>query len=366
MWATSELFNAALHESSRKWATKIEVMYGTDVVHTGNNIVGGYIGIDGVAVRRELHVSFVDADGTLTPSSARDLLAPKGTEMRVWRGLYIPQLDDYEWVPQGVFGIIKPQVRSHSEGVILSIKGFDRVDAVRQRRFTEPWVVKSGTLVTKAITDIVASRIDVPTRIAASAHTTPELIFDRLSSPWDAVRTLAGNAAMVAYFDQLGSLTIAPSEGVQTGSIYTIGTQDATLMNVTREIDATETYSGVIVRGENPDQTTFTVEKWDEDPKSPTYHLGPFGRRPFGYYSEMITTIEQATAVANALFAHRVKMRDEAEITTLGSIAHDVDDIITIIDPRSRTSGKYRIISGTIPLRVEQGEHLRWRCIRSD
>lgn len=364
MWATSPAFDEALHADSRRWAAKVEIVYNDDVVLASDVIIGGYVGMDSVAVRREGHVSFVDADGALTPTSASDLLAPKGTEMRFYRGLYIPALADYEWVPLGVFGVIEPEVRSHSEGVVVSVKGFDRVDAVRVRRFTDPWVVTGGTPITDAIRDIVVSRLDVPTRIAPMPYTVPEVVFDRLSNPWDAVRALAAAGSMVAYFDPLGSLVVEPNDGNETNVEYTIGHDRATLLNVTRTIDATETYSGVMVRVENADKTSFYAERWDIDPKSPTYSLGPFGRRPYGHFSELIRTRDQAQAKADSLFREVVRMAEEVEITTMGTPAHDVDDIITVTDPRSKTSGRYRIISATVPLRTTQEDTLRWRAVR--
>lgn len=363
MYATSDAFDDALHADSRSWNTVVEVVYQGDVVLASDVILSGYVGLDNVAVRRELHVTFVDADGVLTPATSRDLLSPKGTELRVKRGLWIPSLGDYEYVPLGVFGLVKPEVRSHSDGVVLECKGFDRVDNVRARRFTEPWAITSGTLVTQAIADIVSSRIpSIPVKITPSTFITPEIVFDRLDSPWDAVRALAGAAGLVAYFDGLGSLVIEPALGRETGVTYSIGSEVATLMNVTRSMDSTDTYSGVQVTGENPDQTTFRVEKWDMDPTSPTYSVGPFGRRPYGFFSELITTQAQAQAKVDELFPQKVRIAEEVEINTVGTIGHDIDDIFTVIDPRSKTNGSYQIVSGTIPLRVSQGDLLRWRC----
>ena len=126
MWATSDAFQEALLESSRKWATKFEVLYAGEIVTSLDVMISGYIGMDDLAVRRELHATFVDADGILTPTQATDLLTPKGTEVRVHRGLYVGS--DYEWVPMGVFGIVEPEVRAHSEGTVVELKGFDRVD----------------------------------------------------------------------------------------------------------------------------------------------------------------------------------------------------------------------------------------------
>lgn len=361
MWPVSDAFNEALASNSRQWASKVEVLYDGAVSTINTVLVAGYIGLDNVAVRREAHITFVDADGVLTPASARDLLAPTGAEMRIYRGLYLAD-GTIEYVPMGVFGIIKPEVRSHSDGVVVQIKGFDRVDAIRARQFTDPWTVAAGTLVTTAISDIVTSRLTVATRITPSALTTPEVVFDRFSNPWHAVEDLAAAAGMKAYFDALGSLVIAPVADEDTGITYTIGDETATLMNVTRSMDSSETNNGVIVRGMHPDFTPVRYEIWDTDVNSPTYYLGPFGKRPYGFYSELITTVPQATAVAEALYPRVTKIAQEVEITTVGTIAHDVGDTITIVDPRSKTSGRYTVVSGTIPLRANQSDLIRLRC----
>jgi hypothetical protein len=360
MWPTSAAYQEALDSHSRRWASKVEILYNGAISTIESVLDGGYIGLDNVAVRREAHITFVDADGVLVPTSGRDLLAPTGAEMRIYRGLYLAD-GTIEYDPLGVFGIVKPEVRSHSEGVVVEVKGFDRVDAIRARQFTDPWPVAGGTLVTTAISDIVTSRLTVPTRITPSALTTPEIVFDRLSNPWYAVEDLAAAAGMTAYFDALGSLVIAPAADQETGVVYTIG-ENAKLMNVTRSMDSSETHNGVIARGMHPDYTPVRYEKWDTDPTSPTYYLGPFGKRPYGYYSEFVTTVGQAQAVAEALYPRVTRIAQEVEITTIGTVAHDVGDKFTVIDPRSKTSGQYTVISGTIPLRPTQGDLIRWRC----
>lgn len=362
MWPTTDAFQEALQQSSRRWATKAEILYGDSAITVDNVIESGYVGMDDVAVRRELHISFVDADGILTPTSARDLLAPKGTELRVSRGLWIESAGEYEWVPLGVFGIVEPQVRSHSEGVILSVKGFDRVDAVRKRRFTDPWVILAGTPVETAIASIVTSRLSVNVKTVPTGFTTPAVVYDRLTDPWAAVTDLAEAAGVLAYFDSLGSLVIEPLRDVATGVTYTIGNEVASLMSVSRTMNADDTYSGVIVRAENATIGALKSEVWDVDPASPTYSLGPFGRRPFGFWTNLIITQAQADAVAASLFPKHVTMKQEVEITTIGTVAHDILDSIQVIDPRSKTSGYYTVISATIPLRATQEDLVRLRC----
>lgn len=361
MWSTSAAFDAALLESSRKWATRLEVLYAGEIVTALDVMISGYIGMDDVAVRRELHTTIVDADGVLTPTQASDLLTPKGTEIRVYRGLYVGS--EYEWVPMGVFGIVEPEVRAHSEGTVVELKGFDRVDRLRALRFTDPWVIADGTNFSTAVGDIVTSRMSgVQLKIAPLTYTTPAITFDRLTSPWDAIVDLTEACGCTAYFDQLGAFVVEPNDGIQTGVTYGVG-ERGVLMNSTRKFLATDgVYSGVIARGEHPDKTPIRVEKWDEDPASPTYSLGPFGRRPYGVFNPNITTTPQAQDLVDRAFEKVTKMKQECEITTRGTPGHEIGDIFTIIDPRSRTNGDYQLISATIPLKNEQGAHIRLRC----
>lgn len=353
-------------ESARTWSTKIEIFYGDTVVETLNTLQSGYIGIDDLAVRREAHFTISDSDGELTPRDAKDLLTPKGTEMKIYRGLWVTAANGvagFEYVPLGVFGLVEPEVRSHSDGVVIEIKGFDRVDKLRELEFTDPWVIADGTPIHEAISDIIADRMpDVAIRVTTSDFVTPELVFDRLTSPWDAIRDLCESAAYVAYFDQLGQAVVEPITEVDSGVTYTPGPQSV-LMNVSRKfLSADKVYSGVIVRGQHPDYLPIRAELWDEDPASPTNSLGPFGRRPYGVWSDSITSVEQAEAIAEDRLPRVSQMKQEVEITTRGHPGHEIYDVMRITDPRSSTDGLFTLISGTIPLVNQQGEHTRLRC----
>ena len=361
MWPTSPAFQQALLASSRRWATKLEVLYANEVVTSLDVMIQGYIGMDEVAVRRELHTTIVDADGVFTPSQASDLLTPKGTEIRAYRGLLVGS--DYEWVPMGVFGVVEPEVRSHSEGTVVELKGFDRVDRLRALHFENPWVVAQGTPVHQAMSDIITSRLfNVPLRVTPSAFVTPALIYDRLTSPWDALTDLGAAVGYTVYFDPLGTCVVEPLTSPLTGVTYGVGSNGVLMTSSRKFLPTDGLYSGVVARGEHPDGTPIKVEKWDVDPASPTYSLGPFGRRPYGLFNPGITSEAQAQPLVDAAFARVTKMHQECEIQTRGTPAHDIGDIITITDPRSRTNGNYRLISATIPLKNEQGAHVRLRC----
>lgn len=350
MWPVSARYREALYSGQRRWATRIEVLYAGERVESLDLVVDGKVSIDDVAVRRMLDITVIDPDGALTPVTARDLLAPKGTEIRVWRGLWVD--GDYEWVPLGVFRVINPRVTAHEGGTQLHIRGYDRTDAVKGRRFADPWRIAGGTPTHEAIAQIVASRMPtVPMRITSTGHTTPELLLDRLSDPWEAVRDLAQADGLTAYFDPLGTLIVTPELEQVTDVVYTPG-PSSLLVHSEREIDAETTYSGVIVVGEHPDQDPIRSELWDLDPTSPTYADGEFGRRPYGFKSPIITTQAQADLAAATILPRVTKMRQEARLSTVGFVGHEIGDVVTITDPETATSGLWAVRGATVPTRA--------------
>lgn len=358
MWPTTPAFSAALFQTSRRWNSKVEVLYNTELVTTLDVVIDGSVEIDDVAVRRSCNLRLVDPEGILTPASAKDLLAPKGTELRLYRGLMVDGA--YEYVPLGVFGIVEPEVTAHGAGTQIKVKGWDRVDSVRVRRFDAAYPIASGTPTWQAISDIVTSRLTVPVRITQTGNTTPEVVFDALSDPWDAVRKLAAADNLSAYFDQLGTLVVEPYSEAPTGITYSPG-ESSLLVDTSRTIKADTTYSGVVVTGEHPEAGPIRTVLWDTDPLSPTYYLGPFGKRPYGYSSPLIDTQGKADAAAATLLPRVTKMRQEITINTIGHPGHDVGDAVTVVDGRSRTSGVYVVAGATVPLRPTSTIRLKLR-----
>lgn len=354
MFPTSEAFTDALNARERRWASRVEVLSGNDRIATLDTVESGTVSVDNIAVRRGLDLRVVDPSGAITPVDARDMLAPRGTEVRVWRGLYVGA--DVEWVPLGVFGVTEPTIDSQDGATVITIKAMDRVDTVRRRRFATPWRVARGTPTDQAIANIITSRINVPVRITATGHTTPELLYDELSDPWDAVKELATADSLTAHFDPLGAAVIAPDVEQLTPITYTpTGTAGSALVKSSRAISADDTYSGVIVKSEHPDFPNIRVVQWDTDPKSPTYYLGSFGMRPFGFTSPLITSVEQATTAARTLMRRITRMRQEATLATTGHPGHEINDLVDVVDLGSRTSGTWAVQGARVPLRPSGG-----------
>lgn len=349
MWPVSAAFEAALAASSRRWRTKIEVLYGGDYITSLDVLVSGRVDFDDVAVRRSADLELIDPSGTITPVEATDLLSPKGTELRLSKGLVVAG-GGVEWVPLGVLGIEDPEIEAHNGATRIQLSAKDRVAAVRARRFKAAYPIAAGTNTATAIKNIVTSRLSVPTRITTTGNTTPEIVYEELSDPWSAVEDLATADNFAVYFDPLGTLVVEPLQTEVTGRRYA---DDGTghLVRCTRGISSEKTYSGVVVKGEHPDFDPVRVELWDENPASPTYRLGPFGERPYGFTSPLIKDSTMANAAANTILPRVTGMVQPATIETAGHPGHDIGDLITIDDNRSRTHGTYRVVGGSVSLR---------------
>jgi hypothetical protein len=353
MWPTSDAFAEALARPDRQWRSQVEILYAGELVQALDVVMSGSITIDDVAVRRAAKLTLIDPLGNLTPADARDILAPKGTEIRPSRGLVLAD-GSVEYVPLGVMEITEPKVTAERGGVKIDLTCKDRAETVRRRRFTEPWRVAAGTATHQAIADIVTSRFSVATRLTVTGYTTSEIVYDRLSDPWEAVQELAASDTLVAAFDPLGTLSVQRDEPVATGVTYALG-PESMMLATERSINIEQTYSGVVVRVEHPERDPIESQLWDLDPRSPTYSLGPFGRRPYGYSSPVITTQAQADQVAATILPRVTKMRQEAVVHTIGHPGHEIGDMVTVVDPRTRTEGNWVIRGGTVHLRPSGG-----------
>lgn len=361
MWEVSQAFLDTVKNSVRRWYTRVDISAERQVVKTLDYIVDGSVTVDDTAIRRTAKVQCLDPTGDLTPQDWRDLLSPKGTEFIPHKGLLLPN-GTVEWVRLGTFQLTNVDVgHVDGRGVVLSLDGSDRAIAVRARSFNAPYVVHEGTSTKVAIGNIVNSRFPVPWNLIDTGSVTPELLFDVLSDPWNAVQKIAEADSLYAFFDPLGRLsTLQNRKPIETGVAYRTMHNDALVLDLERSLPSDEVYSGVIVHVEHPDRDPIHVEVWDDDPDSPTYYLGPFGKRPFGITTTTIHNVGQATRLANNLvrgvvagFGTKViRQRQSATLVTAGIPGHEIGDAIRVYDEITHTKGRWIVKGVTIPLRA--------------
>lgn len=358
MWEASAAFFAALLHSHTV-TSRVEVLVGDKAV-LQLAVTDGSVRLDeSAAVRRSLSCVLGDATGSLTPSTLADILSPAGTELRAWRGLVGPYVT--EEVPLGVFGIADVDVTSQIVGgVQVNLTAFDRAKKVSEARFDSTYVVAAGTNYSTAIQNLIRDRLpslSVTFLFADTNVVTPALVFNVGDDPWKAVTDMATAIGCEVFFDALGRCVMRSVPDPDTAPIiwtYAEGS-GATILGATKKMTREGTYNGVIASGEssaitNQSAAPVSATLWDDNPFSPTYYLGPFGKKPRMYSSPFITTPAQATTAARAILHQSLGLSEDVGFTAVVNPAHEPGDVVAIQVSKSKINARYVLSSFSVPL----------------
>lgn len=245
----------------------------------------------------------------------------------------------YELVPIGVFRINSVQVEEGSEAQVqITVSGSDISNNIAKNHWTSPvtvWKSKYAVPVSKVDTTpevrYTATNVKdaiqmlIEDRWPPKGHRTifgnPKFNFSGVvdakltapvvmgartvsssgsNSPWTDISALASSMGAELFVDVNGSFTLRtvpdpntlkPSwaflDGSTNGGIYTPVLPDpvtgvvpvSPLIQATRKLDDSKAVNYVIATGENTGtKTPLKAIAMDNDPKSPTYYLGEFGR----------------------------------------------------------------------------------------
>jgi hypothetical protein len=153
-------------------------------------------------------------------------------------------------------------------------------------------------------------------------------------SRWDAINNLAKGLSAVVYVDAEGAWHL---HKIQTGdwkACETIATGvDGVIVDGTSAQDRRDIYNAVPLRWEGPNigGMVFMV---DNDPASPTYWNGPFGRKPASEQRvDTVTTEAQAVEAAKALLAQYKGFTASVNFTSLHNPLLEPNDVVEVIVP---------------------------------
>lgn len=344
--------------------TRVEVWFDGERVDgygdDGIPVHGGNVDVDpGKQVRRTLTGVEVDATDAMW-----NLLSPVGTQLRAYRGFRYLN-GEVDAVPLGVFvvpnlsetygGNWGGQIGTASDPMIL----------VQRARFTTPRAILPGRRVIEVIAELVSEILGpVAVMSDSQAVTGSGLLYER--DRGKAIGELAAAAAVDVFCSPDGAPTIRDTPQLADTGVWTVDPgDDGVLYTATRERTHERTYSGVVVAADLPDGAPGfdPVEVWDEDPLSPTYYLGPFGKVPYFFTSPLVRGSGDALAVAYSLLpkvtAPRAQLTLEAECNP--ALA-DGDTITVTLPPRQRGSTRVteRHLVGpfTVPLTADGVQHI--------
>lgn len=369
MYPVSEEFKAVVRSSSQVIATRITVLSNRQTAafpdgrlavidaDSDADVLDGDVKVDGRAdVRRSVSLSLADPTGEIIPAGIGDLLAPPN-ELRVEQGFLLPS-GAIELVPMGVFGITQPQ-GNDSGTVTLSVTGYDRSAEVSAAKWTDLYVIAGGTNLVSAVRTALADRVPTlpPLNSPPIAITLPQVIFGDTNNndPWADLQGMVSDYGYELLMDPAGipvlrSLPDATSDPV----VATYDeSEDSTVLTTERRLSASPGYNGVIVVGEGSEiNDPFRVEVWDDDPASPTYYLGPWGKRPKFLVSPLILTAGQALLSGQAQLQTLLGATETVSLTAPSNPAHDAGDVIHVERSRLKVDNRYIADQFTLPIGV--------------
>lgn len=311
---------------SHQVAVRVDVMYNRAVVFEGLPITGGQITYDRSAARLA-RLTLEVADPLRLPVSSSDILTPFGYELLVWRGVMVSGVA--ELLPLGVF----PIQTSAVDGVTLlsSISAEDRSRLVSDARFEDDYQVAAGTNYATAIGDMISDGVTgLEYLFPSTTFTTPLLTFAAQEDRWDAAVKMAKSIGNEILFDGLGRCVMRPEPTFDSEPVAAIS-EGVNMTSINVALDRSTAYNRVIAAGQNSSlDEVYRGVATDENPSSPTYYGGPFGKRPRFFYSEFIASDEQATRAAASILAANIGVADSVQYSMVPDPRLECSDVVQV------------------------------------
>lgn len=310
----------------------------------------------GAAVRGRLDMSIIDdGSGDLIPTDPDSLLAPYGNEIQVRRGIRFADntVEDYSL---GIFRIEEAPVHDSGDELSVTISGLDRAARIAEAKFEADYQVKPGRLFGDIILELVREVYpDVEASFTASSVTTPAVTASRGEDRWAFCQGLATAIGGELYFDVDGVLVLRPIPGVAGDQVadFTIAEGDGgLLLEVDRGFSRESVYNRVIVTGDGLNDNPVVGIATDDDPASPTYYYGPFGRKPYFYDTQFVTKAVQASDAAEGILQTMVGTDQQLALSSVTDPRVTPSDIIRVTRQRIGVDELHVLDSMSYPLAV--------------
>jgi hypothetical protein len=329
MYSATPRFFATLAESYTP-VTEVQLFRTDGSVDTLEH-TGGTVNVDrSQQCRRTCSVTAPDPG--IIPRTAADKMSVYGAQLRISSGV---QIGSYrELVPVGQFRIDNIDGDVDDGPAVITGQSLECI--VADDKFTAPYRA-SGTAVS-AITALIQRSIpDAAVIVAATDAAIGPRTYDVGDDPWEAVIEIAATIGAEVYCDAGGSFVIAELPNLLTATpAWTIAAgEHGVYLSATRGMSSKGVHNGVVVRGENPETgvSTGAVLVVDDDPNSPTYWGGRFGRRPTFHTSPTLTTTGQCLAAGTLLLRAAMAPNAVANLKALVNPALEAGDVLRVVYP---------------------------------
>lgn len=322
----------------------------------------GSVTLDAPAASRGRLDMTVTDDGTLglVPTEEGDLLNVYGNELKIERGLYMPGESEPTYVSLGVFGIQTAAPEDTGSSLSVKITGLDRSKRIIDARFETPGQVDIGTKVRDAIMDLILlADIGAEFDFAdfdKEIQNQPK-IYEEQGDRWGLCQEMATDSGMELYLDGDGIYVLRPKPmNLDVNPVAEIvDGEGGTLVNVSAEWNREGIYNRVIATGEGTGLDAAVAPRGvatDDNPLSPTYYYGRFGKVPRFYASDMLYDDDDALNVAQGLLVKELGRQRKVTFGAFVNPALEPSDVIGVTRERAGVDENHILDTLTVPLDV--------------
>lgn len=325
----------------------------------GDGLVYANASVSAQLQSRVVRTLSMEVHEELYPLSTSDLLSESGTELHAWRGIRFGDGMEYQW--QTFVGKISTVGLTDSGTV--QVKALDRADEVIANGFLTPASSQVGNFVDDEIRRVIAGRLDGALFGASDSYdqTVPPLTWEY--DPGKACDEMATSVGSFWYPLANGRFVVrrypwtvkrAPVVTLKDGpgGIVTASNADRSRAGVSNVV----TVVGEQADGTLPSFATAT----DLNPDSPTYALGPFGRRTKLVRLNTPTSTQNAQFAASQLLKRLSALTETWSLNVIPDASLELGDVLGL-EVRGRSGIVQVIASFTLPMTVEGTMTLRLR-----
>jgi hypothetical protein len=310
----------------------------------------------------------------VVPETPQDVFLPYGAEVVLYSGLYFaggqdqiydPSTGQYqsgELIQLGVFGINDVVIDHTAPNLVVTLDLFDRAKAVSRAGFIEdtqlPLGVETGAAIQQVYTTVNGG---LPTgwpfvsNFANSGHPTPStaIVWKAGDDPFGQMRSLAQSVGFDHYFDPTGTPCFLPIPNPWSQPIsMTFQPGEQNLSTEVARTASRENAPNYVIRiGQDANDNPVQGVSIDQNPLSPTYIGGSYGRQVDCQTSSLITSQTQAQAASDAALLLALGTIEAMDLKAVaGRPDADVDNVEQVTDPVSGivTASLYVVDSFTL------------------
>lgn len=380
MWPISDAMATQLRQShtveivAEVWTAGLtaQLLNGSQIY-----VTDGSVSVDrSASYRRSLTMKVVDQYGYLIPFSAdpsSSPIAPYGNEVVVYRGVVFPD-GTAEVVPLGVFPISEVEVEDTGASEI-TISGFDRSRRISRSRWTDPYVIASGTNYVTAIQAIATNRLPYSVTMISNtlnvSTTSGPTVYAEQDDPWQRMTELAQAIGCEVFFDAAGQLVIQdePDPTIDTPVWDYIEGDNSMMLSLGHILSDEPGYNVAVVTGENSDNNNGTLVPrgvvYDDDPTSPTYYLGGYGQVPIFMNNPLVRTNAAATTAATTVLRRVLGLTETVKMAAIPNPAHEAGDAVRVIRDSDGIDMQVLLETFDVPLNVQNASGIVTRSRRT-